>query len=221
MKCSYESAATVAIGCRKKATTNEVNMKTTLRSPFLLLAISCLVLFGSIFSVAQVKKTAPQREFIEATATGTSTKLGKMVSVTITIYDYSPPEDQKVLLEAFENSGNQGLVNALSKMSAKGRIAIPGTLGFDLNYIRKFKTPQGLKIRFVTDRPITFGEAWSGSRSMEYNLSAGEINISDVKDKSAGTLAPACQFKVDKKTQELQLEMFKDPWNLINIRYTR
>jgi hypothetical protein len=144
-----------------------------------------------------------------------------MISVNITIDEYSTPEDQHILLEAFEQGGNEGLANALSKMKAKGRISIPGTLGYDLNYVRQFKTPDGRRIRFVTDRVIAFGEAWASTRSKDYSLSAGQIDISDVKGKSTGTLAPACEIKIDKKTKELILEFFQNPWELVNIRYSR
>jgi hypothetical protein len=155
-------------------------------------------------------------------AMGTSTQTGTMVSVTIIVYEYSPPEDQKVLLDAFEQGGDEGLTNALSKMSSKGRIAITGTLGYDLNYIRQFPLKDsagnvtGRKIRFVTDRPITFGEAWSQSRSMDYSLSGGEIDLSTDKKKNAGTLLPACKFKIG-KDKDLEIEALRNPYRLVNI----
>ena len=122
------------------------------------------------------------------------------------------------MLEAFNAKGNEGLVNALSKMTSKGRISITGTLGYDVNYIRRFKQPDGTtKIRLVTNRPITFGEAWSDSRSSDYNLSAMEIILSADKKKNSGTLLPACQFKIDKDNQ-LEIEAFQNPWELVNIQ---
>ena len=66
---------------------------------------------------------------------GTSTQMGKNVSVKVTIYEYSTPEDRQILVDAFKNGQNKGLVNALTKMNAVGRIAITGTLGYDLSYI--------------------------------------------------------------------------------------
>ena len=117
----------------------------------------------------------------------------------------------------WRHSSKRGLYHALNKMKAKGRIAITGTLGYDVNYIRVLQMPDGSrKIRLVTDRPITFGEAWSDSRSMEYNLSAIEIILSPAKGKSSGTLLPACQFKIDKE-KELEIENYQNPWKLANI----
>jgi hypothetical protein len=156
--------------------------------------------------------------YIQAQAMGQSTQLGQSYGVTLIIEEFSTTEDQKVLLDAFNQKSNEGLVNALSKMKSKGRISITGTLGYDVNYIKKFDMPDGsTKIRLVTDRPIRFGEAWSDSRSMDYNLSGAEIILSPDKKKNSGMLAPACKFKIDKENA-LQLELLQNEWKLVNVQ---
>src|ERR1700739_3979349 len=134
-------------------------------------------------------------EVIDATAQGTSTQMGRTVSVKVTIYEFSTDEDRALLVEAYKKGQHQGLVNALSKMRAVGRIAITGTLGYDLSYIRLIKTPTGRKIRFAANRMIRFAEAYANTRSRDYDLTAGEIEINDSdKDKSEGVLLPAAQL---------------------------
>src|SRR5579862_1946251 len=91
-------------------------------------------------------------ETIDATAFGTSTQMGRNFGVKLIIYEYSSPEDRDVLVQAFAKGQNDGLVNALEKMKAVGRITIPGTLGYDVSYIREIITPTGRTIRFVTNR---------------------------------------------------------------------
>ena len=120
---------------------------------FLLLG---LLMVGNIQGLGQRGKT----ETIDATASGSSTQLGKMFGVKISIYEFSSPEDREVLVQAFQKGQNDGLVNALEKMKSVGRIAIPGTLGYDLSFIREIVTPTGRTIRFVTNRKIAFGEAY-------------------------------------------------------------
>lgn len=182
-----------------------------MRTPILRVAgLAVLLLLASI-SFAQNK-----RETFGATAMGEGTYFGKTFNVTIIIESYSTAEDQQVLLEAFQKSGNQGVVNALSKMPAKGHIAITGTLGYDVNYVRVFQTPTGRKIRLVTDRPITFGELWTDSRSTDYSLSALELDIGNGKGQSGGTLLPACQFSVTKE-KELTIEAYANPWKLTDV----
>ncbi len=156
-------------------------------------------------------------ETIDATAMGTSTQLGKNVSVKVTIYEFSTDEDRQVLIDAFKKGQNQGLVNALTKMKAVGRIAITGTLGYDLSYIRVIPTDTGRKIRFVTNRQLRFGEVYANTQTTAYNLTAGEVEINDKdKSKSAGVLYPAAQLVINKEGQ-LEFQLNKNPWKLINI----
>jgi hypothetical protein len=156
-------------------------------------------------------------ETIDATAMGTSTQLGKTVGVKITIYNYSTEEDRAVLVDAFKKGQNQGLVDALEKMKSVGRIAITGTVGSDLAYIRLIKTDTGRKIRFATNRLIRFGEAYTNSRTIAYNLTAGEFDLNDSdKNKSTGVLYPASQLIINKDGQ-LEFQLNKNPWKLVSI----
>ena len=156
-------------------------------------------------------------ETIDATAMGTSTQMGKTVSVKVTINQFSTPEDRQVLVDAFKKGQHKGLVDALTKMKPVGRIAITGTLGYDLSYIALIPSPTGRKIRFAANRPIRFGEAYINSQSMAYDLTAGEFNLNNTdKKKSSGVLYPAAQLIINKQGQ-LQFELRRNPWKLVNI----
>jgi hypothetical protein len=178
-------------------------------------ALACLVALVTFRSAAQDEK--PVREVYQAQAYGTSTQLGRTFNVTINIEQYSTPDERQVLLDAFQKAGSKGLSNALEKMHAKGRLAVTGTLGYDISFARKIPTADGYTIRVLTNRPIRFGEAWYNGRSLDYNLSFIELQISDQKDKSTGTLLPAVQFTVDKKTGEIVAENYQNPFKLQNI----
>jgi hypothetical protein len=164
-------------------------------------AIACFVALLSFHSAAQEEQTV--REVYQAQAMGQGTQFGQTFNVTINIERYSTPEERQVLVEAFQQAGSEGLFNALEKMRSKGRMAITGTLGYDISFVRKIPTDTGYKIRILTNRPIRFGEPWVSGRSMDYNLSALELDMSSEKDKSTGVSLPACQFKINKKTNEL------------------
>jgi hypothetical protein len=171
-----------------------------------------LLLLSSLPGLARDKN-----ETIDATAWGTSTQLGRNIGITIIIYQYSTPADEDLLTEAFQKGQNQGLVNALEKMKAVGHISITGTLGYDLSFIKLIETPTGRTIRFATNRPIHFGEAYYDTQSQYYNLTAGEINIdTQDKSKSAGVLYPAAQLTIGSDGQ-LTLNLNKNPWRLGNI----
>jgi len=156
-------------------------------------------------------------EVIDATAMGTSTQMGRVISVKVTIYEFSTDDDRAILVDAFKQGQNKGLVNALTRMKSVGRIAITGTIGYDLSYIRLIPTPTGRKIRFVTNRLLRFGEHYYNTQSTAYNLTAGEIEINDSdKDKNSGVLYPAAQLIINKEGQ-LEFQLRQNPWNLVNI----
>jgi hypothetical protein len=98
-----------------------------------------------------------------------------------------------------------------------GRITIPGTLGYDLSFIREIITPTGRTIRFVTNRKIAFGESYWNTQTKSFNLTAGEIILNDTdKSKSSGVLFPAAQLIVNNEG-ELQFELNQNAWKLNNI----
>jgi len=178
-----------------------------------------LLLTALLLTAVTIALSADDRkvETIDATAMGTSTQLGKVVSVKVTIYEYSEEEDRQILIEAFTKGQNEGLVNALTKMKSVGRIAITGTIGYDLSFIRLVPTPTGRKIRFVTNRLLRFGEAYYNTQTTAFNLTAGDIDINDSdKDKSGGVLYPAAQLVINKEGQ-LEFQLNQNAWKLVNI----
>jgi hypothetical protein len=178
-----------------------------------ILSLICILMIASAVGMGQ----RGENETIDATAFGTSTQLGRNFGVKIIIYEFSSPEDRDILVQAFAKGQNDGLVNALEKMKSVGRITIPGTLGYDLSYIREILTPTGRTIRFVTNRKIAFGESYWNTQTKSFNLTAGEIILNDAdKSKSEGVLFPAAQLIIN-KDGELQWELNQNAWKLVNI----
>ena len=156
-------------------------------------------------------------ETIDATAMGTSTQLGRTVSVKVIINQFSTQQDRQVLVDAFKKGQSPGLVKALTNMKPVGRIAITGTVGYDLSYIALMPSPTGRRIRFATNRLIRFAEAYGNTQSAAFDLTAGEFELNDSdKNKSTGILYPAAQLIINKEGQ-LQFELRQNPWKLVNI----
>jgi hypothetical protein len=173
-----------------------------------------VALLGTFCSFSQDK---PKPETYGATAMGEGPAAGRTFNVTINIQRYSTPEDQRSLIESFTNSGQKGLVETLSKTKSKGRVAITGTLGYDIAYVRQFSTDNGSKIRLITNRPIRFREAWANGRSTNYDLSALELNLTDSKAGSTGTLMVAAKFTAGKDKKPVLENYRVGPWRLVNI----
>jgi len=180
--------------------------------------VSTLMSMVVIGTAVATSAQSGNRVTIRAIAQGTSTQLGRIVNVDIYINEFSEASEQAALLQAFMSEKSEGLVNALDKLHAKGRIALTGTVGYDLNYIRLFKMKDGSQmIRFVTDRPVRFGEVYASTRSRDYEITFGEIHVPKDRKNLTGTLMPAVRPKLDKKG-EIELEAFQNPWKLTNMK---
>jgi len=160
---------------------------------------------------------AQGRMTIQATARGTSTQMGKMYNVNIHIEQFSTPEDRKALVDAFARSGQDGLVDVLEDMKPKGRVRFAsGGVGNDVKYIIELPSETGRRFRLVTDRIIAFGEQYRGTRSRDYSVGAIELVLTP-DGKGSGTVLPACKLTLDKKTQQIEIETYQNPWKLTNL----
>jgi hypothetical protein len=190
-------------------------MNTLRKSSFgslVMAAAGFLLLAGSLVFAQQEQR---QQYTVTALTEGAFTP-DRFLNIEVTIWQYSTEDDQQTLIQAFEKSGQQGVVNALSRMRAKGHVDIPGTLGYDLSYVRMFQTPNGRKIRMVSDRPIRFGEAWTDSRSMDYDLGMMEMDLG-ANGSGGGEVIFAAQFKIDKG--QLTVESYgSGPYKIVQIK---
>jgi hypothetical protein len=189
----------------------------TSRSSRILMAGVLLISVSTVSASEVGAQDKPKRETIQAQAMGQSRAAGKTFNVTVSIDSYSTPDDQKSLIDAFTQGGQAALSKSLSKMKSKGRVAVTGTLGYSIAYVRTFPTENGRKIRLITDRPINIVEAREGGRSNDYDLSALELNLNDDKSKSSGSLIIGLRVKVDKDNQLIFESYGSGPWRLVNI----
>src|ERR1700761_4264220 len=187
------------------------------RRRFAKIAAITLVVLAVILVGSRPAFSRDKNETIDAQAFGTGTQMGQNIGVTLNIYEFSTPADRTILVQAFEKGQNQGLVTALQKMRAVGHVEITGTLGFDCAYIMMTATPTGRRIVFATNRQIRFGEAYTDSQTMSYDLTAGVLELNDQdKSKSTGLLYPLAQLIIDKEGK-LQLDLNQNPWKLQDI----
>ncbi len=178
--------------------------------------ITSTVAFFLFLALIGTTLHAQQRMTIQATARGTGTQLGQSVNINIIINQFSTDDDQRALVDAFLKSGNEGMVDALTRMKEKGRISLPATVGNSVMYIRELPAANGRRIRLLTDRNIRFAELRNSTRSADYSIGAIELTLTADGKKSSGTFLPACKIKLNKKN-EIEIEAFQNPWTLMNI----
>jgi len=161
---------------------------------------------------------AQGRMTIHAAIQGTGTQLGQMYDVHIHIEQFSTPVDQKALIDAFAHSGQDGLIQALDNMKPKGNVRFTnGGLGNDVKYIIELPPEKGRRIRLVTDRNIGVGEQFRGTRSKDYSVGVIDLVLPPDGKEGSGQVLPACKLTVDKKTQQVKIEAYQNPWNLVTL----
>jgi hypothetical protein len=158
---------------------------------------------------------------IQATATGTSTQMGKLVNVNIHIEQFSTVEDRSSLIAAFKKSGQDGMVKVLEDMKPKGRIRFAsGGVGNDIKYIIELPSDKARRLRLVTDRTLAFAELYQGTRSSDYTVGAIDLELTP-DGKGSGTVLPACKLTVNKKKQQVEIETYQNPWKLSNFMVSK
>ena len=188
-----------------------------LRNP---LVVSLFLSLAGIGTIVQAQDQEPM--IIQANAMGTSTQMGKMVNVNIHINQFSTQEDRKAMIAAFKRSGQDGLVDTLDHMKGKGRFSTPYGVGNEVKYIIELPPDKGRRhIRLITDRRISFGEAYASTRSKEYSVGGIELFLTPDGKGSEGMALPACKLKIGKKTQQLEIETYQNPWKLTNLMISK
>ena len=178
---------------------------------------SLLLLLAGIGTIVK----AQGRMTIQATATGTSTQMGKLVNVNIHIEQFSTVEDRSSLIEAFKKSSQDGMVKVLEHMKPKGRIRFAsGGVGNDIKYIIELPSDKARRLRLVTDRTLAFAELYQGTRSSDYTVGAIDLELTP-DGKGSGTVLPACKLTVNKKTQQVEIETYQNSWKLSNFMVSK
>jgi hypothetical protein len=167
---------------------------------------------------ASVNETFGLPAQYSATAFGQAgTAAGKSFGLTIFVTDLTDNATAQALAATLKDKGQDALVDALNKTKDKGRIAPTGSVGTGIRFVRIRPTKDGGQhIVMATDRPISFGELYNGTRSTQYKVGIVVLDV-DKDGKGTGSFAPLCKVKFNKNNQ-LEIENFgQKPFRLANV----
>lgn len=153
--------------------------------------------------------TAGAQEITEISAWGVNLggSVGDKGKIDITVERWSTPEERAALVAAFQEGGQDALLEALKKMPKVGFINVPQTPAYDLRYAYKFPSENGgSTLVIATDRRILPGEVWDQTRSTDYPFELIEMHL-DAQGQGEGTLSWATRIGVG-KDGNLELEVF-------------
>ena len=166
---------------------------------------TCLLLLGVGSALAQ--KAKPIETF---DAMGVQMSTGKSSHITITIERWNTAEERQALLNTLKEKGQPALTEALHYLPRVGYIRMPDTMGVDLKYAYSTQLPDGTRRVVVgADRNLTFREAAKNNRSEKYDFAVAELHFPKDGGSGEGKLAPATLIKIDKETNQIELENYQ------------
>ena len=146
---------------------------------------------------------------------GTSTQMSQMVTFKIRINHFSTQDDHKALIDAFERSEQDGLVDVLDHMKGAGRFGTLYGVGDDIKYI--IQLPQTKEAGTSDSSSIVeFPSVKSRPPRVPRITGPRCRSISYARRKRLQGNGAASMQTVDKKTQQIDIETYQNPWNLIN-----
>ena len=187
-----------------------------------LLSLAVLGIFSLFLlptcNAQEAKSGAPVPAQYAATAIGQAgAAAGKTFGMTVYLDGMTSDGQVEELLGILKAKGQDGVVSAMEDMKDVGRIAPTGSTGTGVRIVRiRPGKNGGLHIVLVTDRPISFGELYNGTRSRDYPFTFVVLDV-DKDGKGAGQFAPLCKVKINKK-KEIEIENYgQKPFRLANV----
>ena len=143
---------------------------------------------------------------------------GKSFGVTIFVTGLTSDAEAQEFAATLKSKGQGGLVSALENAKDVGRVSPTGSVGNGFRIVRVHPGKDGgTTVMMVTNRPISFGELYKGTRSTDYPFGIVTLNL-DKDGRGVGTLAPLCKVRFNKKG-ELEIEHYgQKPFRLANVR---
>jgi hypothetical protein len=178
-----------------------------------------LLLCTATFAIAQANPQPPDvPEQFSATAFGTSGPTsGKSVGVNIYINSYTTDIEVTNYLSILKSQGQDGLEKAFDKTKERGRLAVVGTTGNDISFIRSRNAETKRIIRMASNRMMSFAELYNSPRSRDYKFTIVELRL-DADGNGEGNIFYAVKLKFNKKG-ELEIEHYgQSPIRLANVR---
>ena len=175
-----------------------------------------LVLLTAVAAVAQPAPALARPSQRPETLTATAMRQGRTTPLTLIINSYSTDADRMELAVALKNGGPSKLERVLDSMH-RGRVAVPGSVGHEINYIRSHPTPQGRTLILLSTRILGFFELSRGARSRDYPFTVIRLTL-DRNGNGAGTMIPAAKIHFT-KDNELEVESYDQiPVRLMAVR---
>jgi hypothetical protein len=142
---------------------------TNLRTMVVLLGLTQCALLNLHAQNGDNKPISDLPRQFAATAFGQAGSMaGKSFGVTVYITAWTSDDQVKDYVSVLKEKGPNGLVSAMEKANDVGRLSPAGFVGSGFRFARFRPTANGgAHIVMVTNRPMSFGELYNGTRSTD------------------------------------------------------
>jgi hypothetical protein len=144
--------------------------------------------------------------------------------VELQLYRWTTDEERGEILEVIKGAtdgkmNNREVAKELRGQKKTGYVWFAGRQGYPLRYARKFDLGNGkTQIILATDRPVSFGEVYSGSVAGDWDVSLILLNL-DNDGKGDGVLSIGTEVTWNKSTDKIEVSnMSSQPTKLTDVR---
>jgi hypothetical protein len=147
----------------------------TTRSAGLVLALTFLL---SSAGGAQVQPRPVVGSYTAMASNISSIAPAGITQLDIEVRRLTDAGENERLMTAFEEKGQQGLIDALQDTKPVGYMRAPGQLAYEFHYANVISEKNGVRrLLLITDRPMSFGEVVNRGRSTEYPFTLMDLRI--------------------------------------------
>lgn len=192
------------------------------RYSFSFLRSRCVALgLTLVCGVFTASPAVAQGDRFSATATNMSNvgPQGVLGPVDIIIDRYSTEEERNRFLGVLAERGPDGLLEVFRSSKGIGRLAAPGSLGYEIRYAAKIPGEDGgYRVVIATDRLMSFFEARNQPRTVDYPFTVVQLNMGR-DGEGEGRASIYARITTDKRNNTIVLEDFgSQPVTLMNVR---
>ena len=179
-----------------------------------LLGVLCLVAASAADAGAQ------SRQYVQGQVIGIGgRRAGLNQPFSLTINNYTSPDDVQQLNQALRTGGQEELMRVLSRLKA-GRIAVGNNVGVEANAVIATPTAEGgTKLTVLYERNVAIFELRYGARSADYRFGYAEIYL-DSRGRGQGSLIPSAKVKLEGDNNWVVEDFGEFPARLMGLRST-
>ena len=179
-----------------------------------LLGALCLVAASAAPALAQSK------QYVQGQVVGIGgRRAGLNRSFSLTVNQYTSPDDVEQLNRALRAGGQDELHRVLSKLNA-GRVSIGNNVGVTANAVIATPTAEGgTKLTVLYERNVAIFELRYGTRSADYRFGFAEIYL-DARGRGEGTFISAAKVRLEGDTNWVVEDFGEFPARLMGLRST-